>query len=439
MSQNIEIAWNKAETLPEPPRQTMRNTDIRNILVVYHTADYPLRVAIYDHLHCFRRYSGRNCVYLNTAVRGPDRLISAIDWDLIVFHTLFLSQRWGREAFAELLDRIAPLKKLQGVKIALPQDEFLNTDLLCNFINEFSVDYVFSVAPESEWEKIYDAVDRNKVLFNRVLTGYLEEKTIKRLNSGIARNGNRTIDIGYRAWRPEPWLGRHGMLKAEIADVFAAAASEHKISTDISTRSEDTLHGDRWYRFLFDCKYTIGVEGGASILDRDGKLSRMTTEYVAAHPGASFEEVEEHVFPGRDGTFKLFALSPRHLEACATKTCQILVEGEYNGVLRPNEHFIPLNKDFSNVHQVLSQVENDDLREKTTERAYRDIVSSGHYTYSEFVRYVMTIVSSRAQKQTRKAVPFGFLLFSWLRLLDRVCWLYIAILRRVLPYFSPKT
>ena len=54
-----------------------------------------------------------------------------------------------------------------------------------------------------------------------------------------------------------------------------------------------------------------------------------------------------------DGRLQLFAISPRHLEACATRTCQVLVEGEYSGVLRPGEHYIPVRKDLSNLDDVL--------------------------------------------------------------------------------------
>ena len=134
-------------------------------------------------------------------------------------------------------------------------------------------------------------------------------------------------------------------------------ASEYELRADISTDEKETFCGDDWYRFLLKCKYTIGVEGGASILDRDGSISRKTDEYCSRHPGASFDEIEKACFPGLDGSLKLFALSPRHLDACMTKTCQILIKGNYNGTLSPELHYIPLEKDFSNLGQVLEESE----------------------------------------------------------------------------------
>ena len=88
---------------------------------------------------------------------------------------------------------------------------------------------------------------------------------------------------------------------------------------------------------------------------------------------------------------QLFAISPRHLEACATKTCQVLVEGSYNGILTAGEHFIELKKDFSNIHLVLDKIKEDKQREHIVNRAYKDIVQSGKYSYNNFVKDVMDV------------------------------------------------
>ncbi|MBT8506740.1 hypothetical protein B1F79_04690 [Coxiella-like endosymbiont of Rhipicephalus sanguineus] len=45
-------------------------------------------------------------------------------------------------------------------------------------------------------------------------------------------------------------------------------------------------------------------------------------------------------------------ISPRHFEAVATKTLQILYEGEYSNILKPWVHYVPLKKDYSNFDEV---------------------------------------------------------------------------------------
>lgn len=337
--------------------------------------------------------------------------------------------RWNLEKFQTLTNKASILKDINAVKIALPQDEFLNSDVLCDFINEFGVRHVFSVAPESEWPKIYHKVDTRNVRFYQVLTGYLDHSTIGRIATLSPTKPLRTVDIGYRAWKAQPWLGRHGYLKTQIAERFQEASAEKGLCVDISLREEDTFLGDLWYQFLLRCKYTIGVEGGSSILDRDGTIYRKTETYLEHDPLASFDEVEEHCFAGLDGTLSLFTISPRHLEACATRTCQILIEGEYNGILYPGVHYIELKSDFSNMEEVLETIKHDHLRSKITEQAFDDIVKSRRLTYMSFVDFVLG-KSLQPKKQHQVNIiekSKKSLLFRFAKFVDSLSWGVIAV------------
>jgi hypothetical protein len=397
-----------------------------NILVVYSNHAYPIRATIEDHLYSFRRYLNHRCHYLNLAVGTVPSYILRAHFDLVVYHTTFLSSRWSPALFAEQREKAAPLKRLGGVRAALPQDEFIHTDLLCDFINDFGVDVVFSVAPESEWPKIYPTVDRRRVRFRTVLTGYLDDRTVRRVRRLAGEVAERDIDVGYRSWHAAPWLGRHGLLKVSIVDLFRRAAPEAGLKLDLSTDEKDTFLGDDWYRFLLRCKYTIGVEGGASILDRDGAIKRRTEQYLAARPGASFEEVEAACFPGLDGSFNLVALSPRHLEACLTKTGQVLVEGGYNGALRAGRHYVELKRDFSNIEAVLDAMKDDDLRKRMVETAYRDVVESGQYSYRNFVAFILQeSLAGRARERESAGSPLlGLPVFCLMWLTDTYVWFY---------------
>jgi hypothetical protein len=398
------------------------------ILVVYYAREFPLRATIFDHLYSFRRYAGRPCFYLNLAERRPARHLLRVRFDMVVFHTTFLSQRWDGAHFQRLVDKAQMLREFSGVKIALPQDEFLQTDALADFLRSFDVTHVFSVMPEAAWPSIYPTVDRSRVQFSRVLTGYLETETLARIERLSASVPRRDIDIGYRAWRAAPWLGRHGMLKHDLADVFGRRTPEAGLRMDISTRDEDVLLGDTWYAFLLRCKYTLGVEGGASILDRNGEVRRRTEAFMQQNPKARFAEIERACFSGLDGTVHLVAISPRHLEACATRTCQILVEGEYNGILNSEVHYVELKRDFSNAEAVFDLIRQDTARAEMTDRAYRDIVTSGAHTYQRFVQFVMECAlgagtSSTSGAETRTAR----LVCTMETVADRVSWARIAI------------
>jgi hypothetical protein len=369
------------------------------ILILYKCLGFPLRTTIDEHLYSFLRYSEHRCFYYKLDRSGhrlksknnrilPDYLLD-IDFDMIIFHYGFMSSRWaGKEFMDETYEQVKELRHSKAVKIAMAQDEYKNSADLCDFINKFGVDVMFTVTPESEWKKIYDEVDFSKTSFYLTLTGFLDKKGVARINK-LSKGIEKSIDIGYRARNLPAWLGRHGYMKSQVAGIFDNAAKKYELKTDISIRPEDTFLGLAWYRFLISCKYMIGVEGGATVHDKYGKIWDLGTEFMKNNPNASFEEIEAACFPDLDGKLQLIAISPRHLESCATRTCQVLMESTYNGILKPNVHYIPVKNDFSNLDEVLQMIKDDKLREKITNQAYNDIVLSGRWSYESFVNDVV--------------------------------------------------
>lgn len=399
------------------------------ILIVYYYREYPPRANLYDNIYAFQRYSRHHCFYLNVFWRRFPWYLRQIDFDLIVFHKTLLGFRFHPLAFLKVLRRLAPLKRFPGRKIAFPQDEYIYTSILCDFINEFGIDQVFSVAPETEWPKIYPTVDFDRVAFHQVLTGYLDETTLQTIDR-LGRVTPRDLDLGYRA-NPAFFLGRFGLFKSRIAEVFRNEAEAAGLTTDIlvSNRFKDFFWGDAWYEFMLRCKYTIGVEGGASLLDPEGEHREAIARYLSQHPDAAFDEVEAHCFPGQDGALDLRALSPRHLEACATRTCQILVAGDYNGILQPEMHYLELKQDFSNLAEIVAAIKSDTRWQKLTERAYQDIVASGRYTYRSFVEAV-----SEKLDLPEPAPPLTSrerLICRWMAAADKLSWRKAAAYTRM--------
>jgi len=400
-----------------------------NILVIFMMNKYPMRATLWDQLYCFRHYSEHNCFYLNLSMRSVPRYLKRIEFDLIVFGTIFLANRVKAEWFEPMVEKARSLKSSNAVRVAFPQDEHSHTEVLMDFLEEFEVDAVFSVGPPSEWPKLYDRPHFARVKFFNVLTGYLNDATVGRIDRLAAENQTRDIDIGYRTWLAGAWLGRHGLLRQKIADLFLGQAEARHLKTDISTRSEDTIWGDDWYKFLLRCKYTISVEGGSSVPDRDGTLKERIEAYQRERPDADFAELERACFPGLDGSLNYVALSPRHLECCATRTCQILVEGRYNGILEAGRHYIELKRDFSNLADVLDQMERADQRLEMTERAYREIVASRKYTYQSFVDFVLAeALKERAPAPSTAARrALTRLAYYWMRCSEFLTWAQVAL------------
>ena len=387
------------------------------VLVVYHRPLLGDWRSTYDsHVNSFRRFSAHDCFYLNTDRHAIPTYLTSLDPDLVIFHYTFLARRLYAEEFSKLLQRLAFMREWRCPKAIVPHDEQAHSDLLCQLVRDFGVTHVFSPAPSSEWARIYEGVDFDSVTFRTVLTGYIDESIVRETAARAQRLHDRPVDVGYRSWDTPPFYGRHGRLKGEIGRAVKERASAFDLVADISSRYEDAFLGDSWLDFLLKCKYTIGVEGGSSVFDRDGTIAQRTFEYLKTHDAPSFEEVESACFPGMDGQFRYSLLGPRHFEAIMTKTCQVLVEGDYGGALEAGTHYIELKRDFSNLDGVLRLMKEDSLRAGIVERAYEDIVVSGRYSYRAFANLVLRDALGSVPVPQRAGVSrHPSLLLTWSR------------------------
>lgn len=372
------------------------------ILVIYHRAAGAKWLPTYLHnLYSLERFSTHECFYLNAArVRVPRYLIN-LKPDLVVFHYTFLLLRQVAAEWERLLGLLDFTKSLDGPRVVIAQDEQVRMDLLNQFVDAFNVSSIFTPSPKASWARVYPGSRDRGIKLHGILTGYVDDDAVVAIATKMRPLDSRQIDVGYRSWYMPPFYGRHGQMKQTIGRVVQERATAFHLRTDISCEEKDALLGDLWFDFLLNCKYTIGVEGGCSVFDWDGTIAERTRGYIDANPGASYEEIEAACFPGDDSEFDYRLISPRHLEAVMTKTCQILVEGDYAGVLRPHEHYIPLKRDLSNVDEVLRLVAEDSVRAEMVERAYSDVVSSGRYSYQEFARLVFAETLPHCEPDSR--------------------------------------
>lgn len=56
------------------------------------------------------------------------------------------------------------------------------------------------------------------------------------------------------------------------------------------------------------------------------------------------------------------AISSRHFDAIGCATNLVMYEGHFNGILRPHEHYIVLNRDHSNLEEVIERLNRDGKR-----------------------------------------------------------------------------
>jgi hypothetical protein len=263
------------------------------------------------------------------------------------------------------------------------------------------VNLVLSPIQESMFETVYGGLDKTQTKLRRVLCHYLDEETdLPRARRAQRPLNERTDWIRYRSWMARAWVGAHGQLKSRIGLAAKEECLRRGLRCDVSLADEDIIRGPAWLDFLGGARATVGVEGGSSVHDPDGAIFRAVEDYMAAHPRAPYDEVRAAVLGDRDNDVLISALSPRHLEAAATKTAQILIEGEYSGVLQPGAHYIPVKRDLSDLSDAFDQLADDTRVGAMIERAHEDVAASGRYTWRGFVRETLAAAPLRGAAMT---------------------------------------
>src|ERR1019366_1509393 len=97
------------------------------------------------------------------------------------------------------------------------------------------------------------------------------------------------------------------------------------------------------------------------------------------------EEVHEAVLSPYEGNVIVHVISPRVFEAASLGTALVMFPGEYSGAVKGGDHYIVLEKDFSNMDEVVDKLRDDRLIGEMTQRAYDDLIQSGRWSYATFV------------------------------------------------------
>lgn len=263
--------------------------------------------------------------------------------------------------------------------VAIAQDDFWANKHLDNWCMDWDVDRILTPI-DHDLEVLYPRSIKYKE-FRTALTGYVKSGPVP--HTSLLRE--RSIDLGQRVRDMPPHLGRLAQAKARQAVTLANAAKNVGFNVDVSTRVEDSFIGAAWFEFLSSCKFTVGMKGGASLHDPYGLTHTKVQAYLARRPGATFDEIERKCFRGKDMKHEFTAISPRLFEASLAGTCQILERDDYLGVLEPWRDYIPLNRDFSNLDEVLDVMKDMERCQEIVTNARIALVDSQMFDYSQLV------------------------------------------------------
>ena len=88
-------------------------------------------------------------------------------------------------------------------------------------------------------------------------------------------------------------MGKGAQEKSDIGKIFIEKTKNTGLISDISAREEDRLYGGKWYEFLSNCKFSLGVEAGVSVVDLTGKIRLKVDQFMQENPLCDFNEVHK--------------------------------------------------------------------------------------------------------------------------------------------------
>jgi len=370
-------------------RAAERKSDKRFLLVCFFD---PAGIAtIYENIALWQRLSRHPIEVLNLwPGRGANLTIPATvdlrEYAGIIIHC---TASYDPSNLNSLDARMArPLEEFDGIKILMKQDENFHTLEFPIYIGRKRVDLVITCVSPTEREKVYPQEIVGDAEFLHAFTGYVSP-FMRGLN--YRASTARVLDIAYRGSLQPLSFGRLGFEKRQIGYDIARVASDFSLKVDISSRWEDRIGGLAWFEFLGRSHAVLGSESGTNLFDFTGEVDAWCVEFIRQHPGcdhaserfyrkahvSNLHKFEDNVQYGQ--------VSPRHFEAAATWTVQILYEGAYSGVLVPNRHFLPLRRDLSNLAHIVDFVRDAERTYEMAECTFEEVVQNPEYHYESFV------------------------------------------------------
>lgn len=296
------------------------------------------------------------------------------------------------------------LREYTGVKVILKQDENYRFKELARYIGETGFDLLLTCLPPEAVPLVYPPAVAGSPRIERMLTGYVTAT----LRDRGRLAGPRPVDIGYRGSIQPISFGWLAYEKRKIgADVARRLARRTDVQLDISSRWEDRLGGDAWLRFLSSCKATLGAESGASIFDFEGDLEARCEGLLRKYAHLDEDERTEAALrelADLEGNVHYNQLSPRHFEAIACGAIQLLYPGSYSGVMEAGRHYLQLERDGSNLEELVAIVRDEKNRLAMAQRAFDEVVMNPENWVETFVSRLDDWIDDALRKKGRARV-----------------------------------
>lgn len=300
-------------------------------------------------------------------------------YDLIVFaHSVFT----GLFRTKRLQAVKAVMARVRGPRVFFLSNEFRNLDNMPSMAEYLGARWIISQLNLEDAKVLYHPHWNHHIAS---LSYGFDPEVFKPTQSAA----ERPIDVGFRGDYYPPYVGHDD--RDILLDKFKEAVQNKPgVRTDIEV-GQRFKHLE-WAAFLNNCRSLLGHEAGAARIDSDENIRHFLNAQHRRLLPDNFRKLlltmrEVGVFdPPPSGRIA----APRNFEALGTKTVQILLPGRYNDLLEPGVHYIELQRDFSNLDQVLETLFDSSAYDKIAERAYKDGLE--YHTYEKRVTELLNKV-----------------------------------------------
>lgn len=303
-----------------------------------------------------------NYIMVDVDYPVPD-YIRDFKFDAVILNPTFLGSRVWPQGYQDVRQKFDFIRHSDAVKLAFPQDDYYSTAVLEQWMIDWQVDHVYTVCPQHQ-DILYPRLASEGIGLSLAYTGYASANWVENWRSPKARD-SRLVDVCYRTLKSPPYAGSMSYSKYQLGDNFVSQLpSLHGLKLDISSDINDKIPGSQWHDFIQNARFCLVGRSGSSLFDPHGEYRAKIRQYVDTHPDWTFEEVKRTCFAEADRQYEFTAISPRNLEAALAETVQIAHRGDkddYNGLFQPDEHYIPIEPDASNILEVLEKMQDQSL------------------------------------------------------------------------------
>lgn len=279
------------------------------------------------------------------------------------------------------------INKYHGVKFLFAQDEYAHAQRIEHVMLELDIAILFTLVAPEDIARAYPDPRLSRIKKITVDTAYAPELPDVSIRKPIHQ---RTIDVFYRSREFPFHLGDLGRERLTIAKGVRARAKDYHLNVDISTHENDRIYGQEWITKLSNARAVLGTESGSSIWDHDGRIAQAVHKKLRKNRNISYQALHDEVLKPYEGNLIYSTISPRVFEAALLGTPMILFPGRYSGILKAEQHYIPLEKDFSNFDDIINKLKDDDYLQNLADRCYADLIASERYSAEVLAQLVET-------------------------------------------------